>query len=234
MPGGKGHEEARFPTPQVLGAPAVVTTIKPKPTSRGPVIPARTGPRVPGPRFPGRANPGLTLSGVSLATPQRTQATHVTWRLRFMVLSSKTLHDRDSAQRSGTPAALRHARSGTVIRPLPGQSAGADPASCGVGVRFTSFKGAEWEKGRGKKRKRPREAASGFDSAVWGKGGWHPRGFDCAVWADMNGLFRTVPEMVSAGFLEAINNKIGTVGGQLEANFYLHLFCLQFHRRTDK
>lgn len=28
---------------------------------------------------------GLTLSGVSLATPRRTQATQVTWRLRFMI-----------------------------------------------------------------------------------------------------------------------------------------------------
>lgn len=34
--------------------------------------------------------PGLTLSGVSLATPQRTQATHVTWRLRFMVFCAAT------------------------------------------------------------------------------------------------------------------------------------------------
>lgn len=64
--GWREHEKARFLTPQVLGAPALVTTIEPKPTSRGPVTPARTGPHVPGPGSPGRTNPGLSPCLASL------------------------------------------------------------------------------------------------------------------------------------------------------------------------
>jgi hypothetical protein len=69
---------------------------------------------------------GLTLSGVSLATPQRTHATHVTWRLRFMVLSSQAFQERDPATARDAPAVQSsHARASRGATNL--QSAGAVP-----------------------------------------------------------------------------------------------------------
>lgn len=156
-------------TPQVLGAPALVTTIEPKPTSRGPVTPARTGPHVPGPGSPGRTNPGLSPCLASLwprrsgPRPRTSLGGCGSW---FSVQRHRTPEIRLSV--TGILAALQHARSGTETQTLPGQSTGAEPASCGVGVRLTSFKGAEWERG-----------------GEWGGSGSgrerRPRGFDCCA-----------------------------------------------------
>lgn len=95
------------------------------------------------------ARPGLTLSGVSLATPQRTQATHVTWRLWFMVLGAATPHTTDLTRRVWNPPQPfgQHAP-----RRSPGRSL---RQSAGAGHRFlrgcrpilTSLESAERERG---------------------------------------------------------------------------------------
>lgn len=89
---------------------------------------AQTGLR---PRASGGTSPhtGLTLSGVSLATPRRTQATQVTWRLRFMIF--------------GLNPAQAAARVAGRYYELRG---GKQRAS--AGARLTSFAGAKG-KGRG-------------------------------------------------------------------------------------
>lgn len=90
-----GREGVKFPlfsghrtTPQATTSPADPDRVPLRGSG-----PARASPREGDPvRVPGR----LTLSGVSLATPRRTQARQVTWRLRFMVVG-------DNASQAGGP-----------------------------------------------------------------------------------------------------------------------------------
>lgn len=85
----------------------------------------------PSPRASGGDSPhtNLTLSGVSLATPRRTQATQVTWRLRFMMFGLN-------------PARTRHLVAGR------GYELHVEEQRAGAGACLTSLAGAKG-KGRG-------------------------------------------------------------------------------------
>ena len=117
--------------------------------------------------------PGLTLSGVSLATPQRTQATHVTWRLRFMVLGAATPHTTDLPRRVWNP---RRPSASTLREGLPAAAWGRAQAratgSLGVVARLWRHSKAPNGKGVGKQSLRGSRVRS-------------PRGLGClctAVW----------------------------------------------------
>lgn len=134
-------------------------TVRPKSASPRPVTAARPRPCTEGPGSPGGADrgcceeaapstfqrPGLTLSGVSLATPQRTQATHVTWRLRFMVLSSRTPRATDSPLAALGP---RRLPDGTLREQAPGAACAQRTRGLGfLRPLLTSLQGAKRERG---------------------------------------------------------------------------------------
>lgn len=214
--GGRDPEEAQYQTPQVLGAAALVSKIRPKPTPSRPVKTARPAPRVP---IGVSANPGRRKR--SLPQPGNDQALPCPaslWPRRSGPRPRTSLGgcgSWSSAQERLTPQ-TRPQRVWNAHRALDhtprDENRERRRGHCfrrRRRTRLTSFEGAEG-KGVGQRW----EAA--------GPAGWGIH-VQCTVCVATNGLFRTVaPVTVSASLAGAVN-KIGALGvsGRFPPTFIL-------------